>query len=172
MSRCAPPINNNMCTPQVFYQHLFAIHHPHTQPHYTQPHYTHTVACALHPTPTLILNPPCHSPNPSPFSSPPPSMTVHGPTWCRGRLRSTGLRAVFAEWDDFGFLFGVCDDALWALLNTPAGGVMLEDQSSLPLLPWEPTPTLLPVTSLNAPRTPGRPASHARHLSVLRSSKA
>ena len=33
-------------------------------------------------------------------------------------------RAVFAEWDDFGFLFGVCDDALWAVLNTPAGGVM------------------------------------------------
>jgi hypothetical protein len=33
-------------------------------------------------------------------------------------------RAVFAEWDDFGFLFGVCDDALWAVLNTPAGGVL------------------------------------------------
>ena len=33
-------------------------------------------------------------------------------------------RGVFAEWDTFGFLFAVCDDALWALLNTPAGGVM------------------------------------------------
>ena len=33
-------------------------------------------------------------------------------------------RAVFAEWDDFGFLFGVCDDAVWAVLNTPAGGVL------------------------------------------------
>jgi hypothetical protein len=33
-------------------------------------------------------------------------------------------RAVFAEWDDFGFLFGVCDDAVWAVLNTPPGGVM------------------------------------------------
>ena len=33
-------------------------------------------------------------------------------------------RGVFAEWDIFGFLFAVCDDALWALLNTPAGGVM------------------------------------------------
>ncbi len=31
-------------------------------------------------------------------------------------------RAVFTEWDDFGFLFGVCDDAVWAVLNTPAGG--------------------------------------------------
>ncbi len=33
-------------------------------------------------------------------------------------------RAVFAEWDDFGFLFGVCDDAVWVVLNTPAGGVL------------------------------------------------
>ncbi len=32
-------------------------------------------------------------------------------------------RAVFAEWDDFGFLFGVCDDAVWGVLNTPPGGV-------------------------------------------------
>jgi hypothetical protein len=34
--------------------------------------------------------------------------------------RST--RAVFAEWDQFGFLFGVCDDTVWAVLNTPPGG--------------------------------------------------
>ncbi len=33
-------------------------------------------------------------------------------------------RGVFAVWDTFGFLFAVCDDALWALLNTPAGGAM------------------------------------------------
>ena len=34
-------------------------------------------------------------------------------------------RAVFAEWDDFGFLFGVCDDAVWAVLpqHSPRGGV-------------------------------------------------
>jgi hypothetical protein len=31
-------------------------------------------------------------------------------------------RAVFAEWDQFGFLFDVCDDAVWAVLNTPPGG--------------------------------------------------
>jgi hypothetical protein len=31
-------------------------------------------------------------------------------------------RAVFAEWDQYGFLFGVCDDAVWAVLNTPHGG--------------------------------------------------
>ncbi len=82
---------------------------------------------------TLILNPPCHSPNPSPLSFPPPSMTVHGPTWCRGRLRLTGLRALYSpnDWDDFGLLFGVCDDALWALLNTPARGV-LRDRPEFP----------------------------------------
>ncbi len=40
-------------------------------------------------------------------------------------------RAVFAEWDDFGFLFGVCDDAVWAVLNTPAGGV-LRDRPQFP----------------------------------------
>jgi hypothetical protein len=39
--------------------------------------------------------------------------------------------AVFAEWDDFGFLFGVCDDAVWAVLNTPPGGV-LRDRPEFP----------------------------------------
>ena len=29
---------------------------------------------------------------------------------------------IFAEWDAFGYLFAFCDDALWALLNTPPGG--------------------------------------------------
>ncbi len=28
---------------------------------------------------------------------------------------------VFAEWDTFGFLFGMCDDGVWAVLNTPPG---------------------------------------------------
>jgi hypothetical protein len=28
---------------------------------------------------------------------------------------------LFAEWDAFGFLFSVCDDAVWAVLNTPPG---------------------------------------------------
>ncbi len=55
-------------------------------------------------------------------------------------------RAVFAEWDDFGFLFGVCDDAVWAVLNTPPEGCCGTDQSSLPQLPWVPVLILLPVT--------------------------
>ncbi len=31
---------------------------------------------------------------------------------------------MFAEWEAFGFLFGVCNDAVWAVLNTstPPGG--------------------------------------------------
>jgi hypothetical protein len=33
-------------------------------------------------------------------------------------------RGVFSEWDAFGFLFAVCDNALWALLNTPPGGLL------------------------------------------------
>jgi hypothetical protein len=40
-------------------------------------------------------------------------------------------RAVFAEWDDFSFLFGMCDDAVWAVLNTPAGG-MLRNRPEFP----------------------------------------
>ncbi len=40
-------------------------------------------------------------------------------------------RVAFAEWDTFGFLFGVCDDTLWALLNTPPEGV-LRDRPDFP----------------------------------------
>jgi hypothetical protein len=51
-----------------------------------------------------------------------PSTIIHALISCRGRSPSTGARAVFAEWDQFGFLFGVCDDAVWAVFNTPPGG--------------------------------------------------
>ncbi len=30
---------------------------------------------------------------------------------------------VFAEWDAYGFLFGVCDDQVWAILNNPGATV-------------------------------------------------
>ncbi len=44
-------------------------------------------------------------------------------------------RAVFAEWDRFGFLFGVCDDTVWAVLNTPpgAGGGLLGARPDFPV---------------------------------------
>ena len=41
---------------------------------------------------------------------------------------------MFAEWDAFGFLFGVCDDAVWAVLNTPPGG-QLRDRPEFPAPP-------------------------------------
>jgi hypothetical protein len=80
-------------------------------------------------------------------------------------------RAVFAEWDDFGFLFGVCDDAVWAVLNTPPGGV-LRDRKEFP------APAALGAGANPAARdvfkraTPGLPGSHAQRPSVQRSSIA
>jgi hypothetical protein len=41
-------------------------------------------------------------------------------------------RAVFAEWDQYGFLFGVCDDVVWAVLNTPWGAVAGQTRFSGP----------------------------------------
>ncbi len=65
-------------------------------------------------------------------------------------------RAVFDEWDDFGFLFGVCVTTQSGLSSTLLlEGCCETDQSSLPLLTWAPIPILLPVMFLNAPRTPG-----------------
>jgi hypothetical protein len=50
-------------------------------------------------------------------------MIIHAPIWCRGRSLSIGLRVACSpnDWDAYGFLFGVCDGQVWALLNTPAG---------------------------------------------------
>ncbi len=78
-------------------------------------------------------------------------------------------RAVFAEWDDFGFLFGVCDDAAWAVLNIPPGGA-LRDRSEFPV------PTALGANANPAARdvfkraTDSMAASLAQRPSVLRSS--
>jgi hypothetical protein len=41
-------------------------------------------------------------------------------------------RSAFAEWDTFGFLFGVCDDVVWAVLHTSLGG-HLRDRSDFPV---------------------------------------
>ncbi len=113
-----------MCTPQVFYRHLFALHHPHTQPHYTHP-----VACALHSTPRP------HRPHTQPTMSlsKPLALVIFPTLHDRPRTNlvpwkvaiNRAARAVFAEWDDFGFLFGVRMCATthsdWAVLNPPAG---------------------------------------------------
>jgi hypothetical protein len=68
--------------------------------------------------------PPCHSPNPSPLSFPPPSMTVHGPTWCRGRLRSIGLRALYSPNGMTSVSYSACATTQSGLSSTlPLGGI-------------------------------------------------
>jgi hypothetical protein len=65
-------------------------------------------------------------------------------------------RAVFAEWDRFGFLFGVCDDAVWAVLNThPPGG-------QLRVRPDFPVPADLQANAGPAARDAFKRASDAR----------
>jgi hypothetical protein len=48
----------------------------------------------------------------------------------KGAINRAARAVIFAEWDDFGFLFGVCDDAVWAVLNTPPGGFMRDRPES------------------------------------------
>jgi hypothetical protein len=57
-------------------------------------------------------------------------MTGHGPTWCRGRLRLTGLRARYSPNGMTSISFSACD-AVWAVLNTPPGGA-LRDRPEFP----------------------------------------
>ncbi len=177
-----PPPNNKMCTPLLFYQHLFSLHHPFTpphftqppvtQPHLTQPLVTQVVLCAVHPTPRQH---PCYPPTMShskPFSPLTPIITPtlhdHPRTnlvpWKIAINRS--VRAVFAEWDRFGFLFGVCDDTVWAVLNTPPGG-------QLQARPKFPAPAALAAGDgpavRDAPRMPGHLGCHVQLFSVQRS---
>jgi hypothetical protein len=109
----------------MFYQHLFSLNHPLTQPHFTQPLVTQPVLCAVHPTPRQH---PCYSPTMSlskPFSPLTPIITPTLHDHPRTNLVpwkiaiNRAARGVFAEWDAFGFLFSVCDDAVWTVLNTP-----------------------------------------------------
>ncbi len=76
---------------------------------------------------TPVTYPPCRSPNPvHPLSLLLPlPLPYFGAD--RGRSSSTGPR-VFAEWDRFGFLFGVCNDTVWAVLNIPPRGGVLRDR--------------------------------------------
>jgi hypothetical protein len=72
-------------------------------------------------------------------------------------------RGVFAEWDAFGFLFGVCDDVVWAVLNSCG-----TDQISRLRLICKPMLVLRFVMFSNAPRTRGQLGLHAQPLSVSR----
>ncbi len=58
-------------------------------------------------------------------------------------------RGVFAEWNAFGFLFGVCDDAVWAVLKTLPGGQLRVRPNYPPPLIFKPMPmlVLLPATA-------------------------
>ncbi len=125
-----PPPQQQMCTPLVFYQHLFSLHHPLTQPHFTQPPVTQPVLCSVHPTPRHHT---CYAPTMSHSKPCSPLTPIITPTlhdhprtnlvpWKIAINQSA--RAVFAEWDRFGFLFGVCDDTVWAVLNAPPGGIL------------------------------------------------
>ena len=163
-----------MCTPQVFYQHLFSFNHPPPQPHFTQSLVTQPLLCAVHPTPRQH---PCYPLTMSlskPFN---PLYPIIAPTlhdhprtnlvpWKIALNQST--RAVLAEWDQYGFLFGVCDDAVWAVLNTP-GGRCGPDQIFWPQLTLPPVMVLLSVTPSNTPRMPGHLGWHVQLLSVQRS---
>jgi hypothetical protein len=150
-----------MCTPQVFYQHLFSLNHPLTQPHFTQPLVTQPMLCAVHPTPRLH---PCYPPTMShskPFNPLYPIITPtlhdHPRTnlvlWKIALNRSA--RAVIAEWDEFGFLFGVCDDAVWTVINTPPGG-------QLRAIPDFPVPADLQANAGPAARDAFKRATDAR----------
>ncbi len=150
---------------QVFYQHLFSLNHPPTQPHFTQPLVTQPILCAVHPTPRQH---PYYPPTMSlskPFSPLYPIITPtlhdHPRTnlvpWKIALNRSA--RAVFAEWDQFGFLFGVCDDVVWSILN----------QIFRPQLTLPPVMVLLSVTPSNAPQPPGQPGWQFQLLSMQRS---
>ncbi len=120
---------------------------------------------------TPVTHPPCHALS-KPFSPLYPIITPtlhdHPRTnlvpWKIALNRSA--RAVFAEWEQFGFLFGVCDDPVWAVLNTPRCG---PDHIFRPQLPLPPEMVLLSVTPSNAPRTPGQLGWQSQLLSVQRS---
>ncbi len=130
LSECCffPPNQNNMCTPLLFYQHLFSLHNPITQPHVTPRPVTQSVLCSIHPTHRHDPSSPFNMSHLKPFSPLTPIITPTLHDHPRTNLVpwkiaiNRAARGVFAEWDAFGFLFGVCDDAVWAVLNTPPEG--------------------------------------------------
>jgi hypothetical protein len=70
-----PPNNKCVLQPLLFYQHLFSLHHPLTQPHFTQPPVTQPVLCSLHSTPRHHLGYPPTMSHSKPFSPLTPIIT-------------------------------------------------------------------------------------------------
>ena len=111
-----------MCTPHLFYQHLFSLNHPTP---FTQPPVTQPMLCAVHPT---SRQHPCYPPTMSHSKPSSPLTPIITPTLhdhSRTNLVSWKIainraaRGVFAEWDAFGFLFRLWEDAVWAVLTPP-----------------------------------------------------
>ncbi len=125
-----PPHEHNMCTPLLFCKHLFSLHNPITQPHVTQPPVTQPVLCSIHPTHRHDPLSPLNMSHLKPFSPLTPIITPTLHDSSRTNLVpwkiaiNRAARDVFAEWDAFGFLFGVCDDVVWAIFNTSLGSVV------------------------------------------------
>jgi hypothetical protein len=146
-----PPQQQNGYPIVVLSTPFLTPHHPVTQP----------VLCAVHPT---SRQHPCYPPTMShskPFSPLTPIITPtlhHHPRtnlapWKIAINRSA--RAAFAEWDHFGFLFGVCDDTVWAVLNTHPGGQLRVRRDS-------PVPADLQANAGSAVREAFKRATDAR----------
>ncbi len=122
-----PPPNTTTCVPHWCFTNT-CFHSTTLNPiSFTTPPVTQLVLCSLHPTPRQHpLSPPDMS-HLKPFSPLTPIITPTPHDYPRTNLVpwkiaiNRAARGVFAEWDAYGFLFGVCDDAVWAILNIPWG---------------------------------------------------
>jgi hypothetical protein len=112
---------------------------PLTQPHFTQTPASQLLVCSLYPTPRVHL---CYPPTKSHFKPFSPLTPIITPTlhdhsrtnlvpWKIAINRT--VRGVFAEWDTFGFLSSVWDDAVWAVLNIPPPGQQLRTRPDFPV---------------------------------------
>ncbi len=122
----SPPTNNNKCVPHRCFTNTFS----------------HSTTLSLNP----LLPNPCCAPYTLPLGSTPVThpftLLLHITLTLYDHPRTNlmpwkialnrSARAVFAEWDQFGFLFGVCDDAVWAVLNHPPPGGPLRARPDFP----------------------------------------
>ncbi len=159
-----------MCTPQSFYQHLFLLHHPLTQPNFTQPLLSNP-CCSPYTIPrgtTPRTHQTWHTPNPfhpSPLLLPLPSTIIHAPIWCSGRSPIIGPRAACSLNGMPLGSYSVHAKTGSGLSSTrPLGDRCGTDQSSR--LICRPMLALRPMMLSNAPRTRGQLGWHAQPLSV------